>query len=157
MADEIRDSLCSCSSLGHTFQTTDIKRAVDDMKFGKANGLDRLASEHFKYGIEKLYALLCIGFIAILLYSHVPTEFSNTILVPIIKDKKGNITDLDNYRTLAISTVASKILTILFSRKLLIANCLYTSDNQFSYKTNSSTDMAVFTLKAVTDHYITPS
>ena len=111
--------------------------------FGKANGLDRLTSEHLKYGIEKLYALLCIGFIAMWLHNHVPTEFSNTILVPIIKDKKGNITNLDNYRTLAISTVASKILTILFSRKLLIANCLYTSNNQFSYKTNSSTDIII--------------
>ena len=55
MADEIRDSLHSCSSFGHTFQTTDIKRAVDDMKFGKANGLDGLASEHFKYASEKLF------------------------------------------------------------------------------------------------------
>ena len=88
MADEIRDSLRSCSSFGHTFQTTDIKRAVDDMKFGKANGLDGLASEHFKYASEKLYVLLCICFNAMLLHSHVPTEFSNTILVPIIKDKK---------------------------------------------------------------------
>ena len=40
MVDEIRDALRSCSSTGHTFQTTDIIRAVDDMKFGKANGLD---------------------------------------------------------------------------------------------------------------------
>ena len=60
----------------------------DDMKFGKANGLDGLASEHFKYASEKLYVLLCICFNAMLLHSHVPTEFSNTILVPIIKDKK---------------------------------------------------------------------
>ena len=77
MADEIRDSLRSCSRFGHTFQTTNIKRA---------NGLDGLASEHFKYASEKLYVLLCICFNAMLLHSHVPTEFSNTILVPIIKD-----------------------------------------------------------------------
>ena len=155
MADEIRDSLRSCSSFGHTFQTTDIKRAVDDMKFGKANGLDGLTSEHFKYASEKLYVLLCICFNAMLLHSHVPTEFSNTILVPIIKDKKGNITDPDNYRPIAITTVASKI----FENIILhyIKDCLYTSDNQFSYKANSSTDMAVFTLKAVIDHYITSS
>ena len=155
MADEIRDSLRSCSSFGHTFQTSDIKRAVDDMKFGKANGLDGLASEHFKYASEKLYVLLCICFNAMLLHSHVPTEFSNTILVPIIKDKKSNITDPDNYRPIAIATVASKI----FENIILhyIKDCLYTSDNQFSYKANSSTDMAVFTLKAVIDYYITSS
>ena len=90
-----------------------------------------------------------------LLHSHVSTEFSNTILVPIIKDKKGNITDPDNYRPIAITTVASKI----FENIILhyIKDCLYTSDNQFSYKANSSTDMAVFTLKAVIDHYITSS
>ena len=90
-----------------------------------------------------------------LLYSHVPTEFSNTILVPIIKDKKGNITDPDNYRPITITTVASKT----FENIILhyIKDCLYTSDNQFSYKANSSTDMAVFTLKAVIDHYITSS
>ena len=79
------------------------------MKFGKVNVLDRLASEHFIYASEKLYVLLCICFSAMLLHIHAPTQFSNTILVPIIKDKKGNITDPDNHRPIAITTVASKI------------------------------------------------
>ena len=45
-----------------------------------------------------------------LIYSHVPKAFSDTVLVPIVKNKNGDITDIDNYRTIAITSVASRSL-----------------------------------------------
>ena len=37
----------------------------------------------------------------------------DTIVVPIINDKKGNITELDNYRPITITYNFSKILELL--------------------------------------------
>ena len=33
----------------------------------------------------------------------------DTILIPIVKDKNGNITDQDNYRSITTTTVLSKL------------------------------------------------
>ena len=90
----------------------------------------------------------------IVLYNTIST-FSDTVLVPIIKDKSGNISDINNYRPIALTTVASKILEKLLLVRL--KNHLYTTDNQFSFKTKHSTDMCVFTLKSVIDLYISSS
>ena len=49
-----------------------------------------------------------------LIRSHVPKTFSDTVLVPIVKDKNGDITDIDNYRPIAITSVASKVFEKLF-------------------------------------------
>ena len=72
-------------------------------------------------------------------HSFVPKHFSDTIVVPIIKDKKGSITDVDNYRPIAITSVASNI----FEKVTLVQlrEYLCTTDNQFSYKPKLSTDM----------------
>ena len=69
--------------------------------------------------------------------------------------KKGNITNPDNYRPIAITTVASKIFENIILHNII--DCLYTSDNQFNHKANGSTDMAVFKMKVVIDHNITLS
>ena len=74
-----------------------------------------------------------------------------TIIIPIVKDKKGCITDVNNYRPIAITSVMSKI----FEKVMFVhlQDFLSTTDNQFSFKSKHSTDMCVFTLKAIIDYY----
>ena len=69
-----------------------------------------------------------------------------TIIVPIIKNKKGLITDKDNYRPIAITSVVSKILELLLLDRLRFQ--LETSSNQFGFKSNHGTDMFVCTLSS---------
>lgn len=66
--------------------------------------------------------------------------------------KKGNFTDKDNYRPIAITCVASKILELLILKRC--DQFLITSDNQFGFKKKHSTDMSVFVLKQVLDYYL---
>ena len=52
-----------------------------------------------------------------------------TTIVPIVKNKCRNLSNSNNYRPIAIATIASKVL-----ESLIIVKCedfLYTSDNQF--------------------------
>ena len=70
---------------------------------------------------------------------------------PIVKNKKKSHSDKGNYRPIAIATASSKLL------ELLILNRMYpyleTADNQFGFKPQLGTEMAVFTLKEIIHYY----
>ena len=62
-----------------------------------------------------------------------------TAIVPIVKNKCGNITDYNNYRHIALATIVSTLL-----ESDLLMKCeqyLTTSANQFGFKTGHSTDI----------------
>ena len=68
-----------------------------------------------------------------------------------IKDKKSNLTDQDNYRPIAMTCMSSKILELLILNRykdLLISN-----HNQFGFKEKHGTDMCVFTLQQIIEYY----
>jgi len=45
----------------------------------------------------------------ILKHSYVPNEFGRGIIVPLIKDKNGDVCNSDNYRGITVSSVISKL------------------------------------------------
>ena len=77
----------------------------------------------------------------------IPKSCTDTLLVPISKNKNKNVHDVSNYRPIALTTVVSK----LFKSYMLyhLIDFLKTNDNQFGFKTNHGTDMSVFLLKQV--------
>jgi retron-type reverse transcriptase len=87
-----------------------------------------------------------------LLHGYLPDKLMETVIVPIVKDKKGDITLMDNYRPIAITSIFSKILELLILNKH--CNLLGTSDNQFGFKQKHSTDMCIFALQQVIDMYV---
>ena len=65
----------------------------------------------------------------------------DSIIVPMVKDKKGNLSSKDNYRPLAITCIISKVFEILIlNRYRYIFN---TTDNQVGFKNKLSTDMCI--------------
>jgi hypothetical protein len=88
---------------------------------------------------------------AMIIHGHVPRQMMDTFIVPLVKDKKGNLSAKDNYRPLAITCVLSKMLEILILNryKLLFT----TPDNQFGFKTKLSTEMCIYALKQITEYY----
>ena len=81
------------------------------------------------------------------IHGYLPDKFMHTILTPIyiIKNSKGNITNIDNYRPIEITCVYSKTLELIMIKKL--EHQLYTADNQFGFKHKHFTDMAIFALR----------
>lgn len=67
------------------------------------------------------------------------------LLVPVLKDKTGTTTDVDNYRPIALASVISKVLEsvvlVPLQRHFVIA------DEQFGFKTHHRTDMCIYALK----------
>ena len=70
---------------------------------------------------------------------------TETTIVPIVKNKCGNITDSNNYRPIAVATIISK----LFEAVLLLKCELYltTTANQFGFKPGHSTDLCIYAFK----------
>ena len=55
----------------------------------------------------------------ILSHSYVPEAFSVGIIVPIVKDCRGDLTSLDNYRPITLSPIISKIFESFLLEKSL--------------------------------------
>ena len=86
-----------------------------------------------------------------IIHGYIPDILMDTILTPILKDKKGNVSDTDNYRPIALTCIISKVLELLLLERY--RNLFLTSHNQFGFKDKLGTDMCVFTLKQVLDYY----
>ena len=65
-------------------------------------------SEHLRYGGPILSIYMSMAFTAFLRHSFVPSQFLRSYIVPIVKDKRGNTDNPDNYRCIAVSSVVSK-------------------------------------------------
>ena len=65
-----------------------------------------------------------------------------TIIIPLIKNKSGDTSDFNNYRPIALVTVASKIFLIILLE--LMESYLGTIDNQFAFKKGHSADHCIY-------------
>ena len=63
------------------------------------------------------------------------------------------VTESDNYRPIAIATAISKLFEMIILSKC--ENFLLTTENQFGFKKNHSTDLCIFALKDLINYYTT--
>ena len=80
------------------FTVTDIEQAIDLLKFGKASGFDGLTKEHITFSHPAI--VLHMKFVFTMIYKHgfVPDDFGKGLCVPLLKDRSGDHSALDNYR-----------------------------------------------------------
>jgi hypothetical protein len=90
------------TSFGVNDDITVLLGSVDDcvkmLKLNKAAGIDGLSAEHIINGHPCVIVHLKILFTMMLSHSFVPDAFGMGIVIPIIKDKCGDVSSVDNYR-----------------------------------------------------------
>ena len=104
------------------------------------------------YGSSRLFVHLSILFNLFITHCHLPATFMQSIIVPLVKCKAGDLTDLNNYKAIALSNSLSKVLETLFLCKVSAAD----SDidkYQFGFKAGQSTGMCTNVVKNVVDYY----
>ena len=80
-----------------------------------------------------------------------PADMIKTTIVPIVKNKCGNLFESSNYRPIALATIISKVFESVFLLKY--EKYLITCSNQFGYKKGHSTDLCIYALKEFIEYY----
>ena len=88
-----------------------------------------------------------------IVHGYIPKSCLNTTIVPICKNKIGNMSDTSNYRPVAVAAVMSKLLDYFILSN--ISPFLGTTDNQFGFKVVHSTDQYTFLLKQTASYFVT--
>jgi len=93
----------------------DIADAICAQSKGKRAGSNGLFTESFIYASPELWIHLILFFTTCIKHCILPDCFMEVVITPLIKNKGGNLTDINNYRATALSNVDTKI----FERLLL--------------------------------------
>ena len=88
----------------------------------------------------------------LLIHGFLPNSMMVTVIAPIIKNKAGDLSDNNNYRPIALATVASKLFESLILTRVSIL--LTTCANQFAFKKDHSAEMLIFLLNEIFRDYI---
>ena len=87
-------------------------------------------------------------------YTHVHSKqitLSDTSALQLVHCKTKHISDKGTYRPIALASVVSKLFEM--SLRVKLESFLHSSDYQFGFKANHSTDLCIYTLKEVIDFY----
>ena len=144
------NSSSECSDI--LFSVDLIDKCINDLKKGKACGPDDISAEHLQNAHPSLVILLKLLFGMMVSHGFVPNDFGNGIIIPLIKDKAGDINDSNNYRGITLTPVISKVFESLILESF--PNVFKTDDRQFGFKPGLGCDEAIFSCKFVTDHFI---
>ena len=106
---------CNNDDEAHVITCTDVVKTVEKMKCRKACGQDGISTEAIKFGGHLLTVHLTLLFNLFLSHCYMPSDLLKTTVVPTLKNKMGDISDINNYRAIALSNSISKLLeTIIF-------------------------------------------
>lgn len=129
----------------------DIISACKRQKLGKAVGPDNMAMEALINGTNRLYVHLAVLFNLFINYGHLPSGLMQSVIIPLVKNKSADLSDLNNYRAIAISPAVSK----LFEAALEVYIKCYSAveNHQFGFKAGLSTSLCTNVLKQTVDYY----
>ena len=133
------------------FTVHDVASACKQQKMGKAVGADNVAMEALIYGSVKLYVHISLLFSLCITYGHVPDSLTQSFMVPLVKNKAGNLSDINNYRAIAISPALSKLFECLLEK--YIRSYGTPDDCQFGFKSGLSTSTCTNVLKQTVDYF----
>ena len=129
-----------------------VKSLLHKLPLNRAAGKDGILAEHISYADSSVCNHLSSLFNVCLIHGKLPQECMQTVIVPICKNKNGNISDAGNYRPVSLATIISKLY------KHYILSCISplwaTTDNQFGFKPKDGTDMCIFLLKQTVSYYV---
>ena len=86
-----------------------IINAIKHLKPGKSNGFNGVSTDYFISGSLLISEYLSCLFTCMLSHCFLPTSFSISTMVPILKGSNKDLTNVKNYRGIALSSLISKL------------------------------------------------
>jgi len=78
--------------------------------------------------------------------------FAVGVIIPVPKDKSGDLTDSKNYRGITLSPVISKVFELCLMD--LYGEFSYSSDVQFGFKKQLSCSHSIYIMRKVVDYFV---
>lgn len=125
---------------------------IQRMTRGKSPGHDGLSIEHLQNAGVHLPRVLSMFYSLCISHSYLPHELMKTIVVPIVKNRTGDISDKCNYRPISLATIIAKVFDRLLDKHL--SKYLRLHDGQFGFRPGLSTESAILSLKHTTRYYL---
>lgn len=138
-------------SISSYFTVELIDSCIRKLKAGKAAGPDELMTEHLLNAHPAVVIHLCLLFRNMSVHGFVPHDFGVGIIVPLLKDKLGNVNDTNNYRGITLIPVISKLFELVLLE--IAASYLSTDDLQFGFKKGTGCNNAIFLLQETVDYF----
>ena len=98
-----------CPHVGMHVTMGEVNEFVKSLPSRKSSGLDGLNGESLKHANPLLCLLLSICYTCMFKHCYMPQSMINSVIVPLVKNKSGDLTDKNNYRPIALSSIASKV------------------------------------------------
>ena len=141
----------SCEGSTKRVTVAEIQSITKKLENNKAVGMDLTPNEFYKFAPLNVLIVISLFFGAFLNHSFLPNILMRVLIIPLLKSKMKDPTISMNYRPIAISTAASKIFENLMLTRL--HEYMYTTDNQFGFKSGHSTELCIYALKEIIDFY----
>ena len=136
----------------HIVSKNDVSKAVKRLKLDKSDVEGRVLSNNYIHGTDHLFMYLSFLFSSMINHGYPPATFLQSNMVPIPKGARANVTDSIMYRSIAISSIMSKILdnVIIEQQQLSLAASSY----QFGLKSKASTALCTTMMVETIQYYL---
>ena len=141
-------------NLQHVDKITDnvVKEATLKLKPGKTDPMVEITSDYLINSPDVLSQILTACLKAFIIHGYVSDFLLVSMMIPIIKDKLGDRTSSDNYRSIAISSLIMKIFDLVILS--VFEEYLQLDELQFGYQREVSTTMCTWLAVETVSHFL---
>ena len=129
-----------------------IKQALAKIKPKKSDPLYDFSSDCLKNAPDIFHEYLAALIRSYFIHGHITNALLTATLVPIVKDKLGDLSDSKNYRSIAISSLVLKLIDWIVIIKY--GHLLKVDDFQFGFQPASNTSLCSWMVFETIDSYI---
>ena len=129
-----------------------IKEAMEKIKANKSDSIYDFSSDFLKHGPDILHEHLANILKAFAIHGHVTEQLLLATLVPLVKDKLGDLCSSKNYRSIAVSSLILKLLDWVLI--LNYGHLLKSNDFQFGFQQYSNTSLCSWVVYETIDEYL---
>ena len=151
ISDRIKRDLCNEG--GDSFVTvTELKDAIKKLKHAKSDGDVGFYSSHLIYASESYYCHLASLFNSMYVHGYLAALFMSANILSIPKDYKKSLSDVNNYRGIALCSSISKLMDLIIMKRN--EHVMRSSALQFAFKAGHSTAMCTYAVKEIVNYYM---
>ena len=151
--EDVNELLSKCHNQeSNLFHADEFIRMLKNLAPKKSDGQVGLFSDHIINGSKRFHVLIVRLFNAMMIHGIVPEDMRNSVMLPIVKDKRLSHNDSNNFRAVCLQSALCKLLDLLILDKE--KHCLFSSNLQFGFKAEHSSSLATSVLLEVVDYYL---